>query len=156
MAKTTQPPTEWTPEVDANWKNPSWWETGTAKEHLDMDALFDKHINQDFRLSTWVELAMGQEVYFVASAGGLLKRIVRGYDYTEDNYFLWDTTRNSETKVKPERIWLKPEDALIYKLREHSTDMLGRVASSPAEDVDKYRKHRRRMLRFMLQQLESL
>lgn len=150
-------PEEWTPEAEANWKNHTWWiSTGTPKDHLDLDELFQRHIHQDFQLGVWEEPVMNMEVYFVASAGGLLKRVVRGYDYSEDNYFLVDPVKGTETKVKPERIWLKPEDALIFKLREFSTEMLNRNSGSSQEELDRRRRNFRKMLRFIMQQLESL
>lgn len=156
MRTQTPTPSEWTHEVDANWKNPGWWENGTAKEHLAMDDLFQKHISEDFQVGPWTEPTMNQEVYFVASAGGLLKRIIRGYDPSENLYFLVDPAKGTETKVSPLRIWGKPEDAIIYKLREYSKDMIHRYDNPAPVDEDSRRKDHRRMLRFMLQQLEAL
>ena len=159
MAKTTEPLTEWTPEADAHWKDPAWWQQpNAAKEHLAMDELFDHHIHKDFQLNDWTEPTMNQVVYFVASAGGLLTRVVKGYDYSEESYFLCDPTKGTETKAKPERVWAKPEDALIYKLRAYSRDMIHRtpMSNSAVDSCDSSRQRFRRMLRFMLQQLESL
>ena len=156
MKTQTPMPSEWTPEADAQWKDPGWWEQGQPKDHLALDDLFHKHIMEDFQAGPWTEPIMNQEAYFVSSAGGLRRRVVLGYDYTEDTYFMCDTAKNIEVKVKPERIWATPEGAIIHKLREVSLNMINMHTSPDPAGEDSRRKPHRRMLRFILQQLESL
>jgi len=151
-----QQPQEWTPELETHWKDPKWWAQGTAEEHLALDDLFDKHINEDFKLSDWVEPKANQEMWFVASAGNLIKKTVRGYDFGDHVYFMVNPETESESRVRGERIWANPADAMIFKLRQFASEMRERTTITNPAARDSQRMAFRIMLRFMFQQLESL
>lgn len=156
MKTQTPMPSEWTPELEAHWKDPKWWMQGTSEEHLSLDDLFVKHINEDFKLSDWVEPKANQEMWFVASAGNLIKKTVKGYDYGDRVYFMVDPETASESRIKGERLWTNPADAMIFKLRQFASEMQDRTNISNQADRDRQRMGFRIMLRFMFEQLESL